>query len=378
VSATLTPGGAGGRPPLLFFVPLDRGSTGGEVFARRVAERLAADFVVTMVETLSLENAIAVRASTLLRRLAFAGSFRRPATALAIAWRFRRHAGPVLQDYESTPATRLLGIVRRWCGRRGPVSLVHHFEPEPGRPEAAVRRARRKRLRTSSAVVAISDHTRAELEAIGFSGSRLRVARPGLTPRPLPLAGERRRPLEGGAVTVLFVGNVQHRKGVDVLVDAVAGCRSRTFHVILAGDTGKEPAYAEEIRARIVTAGLASRVRLTGRLDEAALEASWREADVFVLPSRMEGYGMVVAEAMQRGLPVIASEAGALPELVVPERTGLLVAPDSPEALAAALDRMVGDAGLRERLGAEGRRRAEAMPDWDETARIVKESLGMA
>lgn len=380
VSAELTPGGGGApaRPPLVFFVPLDRESAGGEVFARRVAERLAADFAVTMVETLSLENALAIRASRVLRRLAFAGWFRLSATALVIAWRFRRHAGPVLQDYESASATRLLCLVRRWCGRRGPVSIVHHFEAEPGRPETAVRRGRWRRLHTSSAVVTISNHTCAELEAIGIERSRLHIARPGLAPRPPPSASERRRTSEGGGVTVLFVGSVQHRKGLDVLVDAVAACRSREFRVIVAGDTGKDPAYVEDLRARIAAAGLASRVRLTGRLDAAALEECWREADVFVLPSRMEGYGMVVAEAMQRGLPVIASAAGALPEIVVSERTGLLVAPGSPEALAAALDRLVGDAGLRVRLGGEARRCAEAMPDWNETTRIVKEALAAA
>ena len=116
-------------------------------------------------------------------------------------------------------------------------------------------------------------------------------------------------------------------------------------------------------RAAIDTHGLGDRITLAGEQSPDALAAAWREADVFVLPSSHEGYGMAYAEAMAHGLPVIGTTAGAIPD-TVPAAAGLLVEPGDVDALRDALHRIMVDHALRQRLSDGARQAAAVLPDW--------------
>ena len=117
--------------------------------------------------------------------------------------------------------------------------------------------------------------------------------------------------------------------------------------------------------------GLGDRVRFTGPRTGAALDARYAAADLLVLPSRAETYGMVVTEALARGVPVVASDVGGVPEALGDEAAGLLVPPGDPVALAAALRAWLDDAGLRERLRRAARERRAALHGWEATASAV-------
>jgi glycosyltransferase involved in cell wall biosynthesis len=113
-------------------------------------------------------------------------------------------------------------------------------------------------------------------------------------------------------------------------------------------------------------------VRFTGPLGGPELDRAYASADLLVLPSRAESYGMVVTEALAHGLPVIAAAVGGVPEALGHaadgQRPGLLVHPDDPAALRAALGRWLDDADLRHRLRAAARSRHESLPTWAATS----------
>jgi glycogen(starch) synthase len=162
---------------------------------------------------------------------------------------------------------------------------------------------------------------------------------------------------------VLGIGRLVPQKGFDVLIRAYAEARLSEHDLVLAGE-GPERGSLEAV-AR--TAGVADRVRFFGRADRAAAVALFRHCDLFVLPSRLEPMGIVNLEAMAAGKPVIASRVGGVPELVLDGETGMLVPPEDLPALAMAIDRLACDPGLRARLGAAGRARAEGF-DWAKIA----------
>jgi glycosyltransferase involved in cell wall biosynthesis len=187
--------------------------------------------------------------------------------------------------------------------------------------------------------------------------------------------GEGLFPLAARTVNLLSVGSVVRRKGHDVLIAALARLVDLDWHLTIAGDCTRERETAGDLATRIVQLRLGPRVRITGALAEAELACLYREADLFVLASRFEGYGMAFTEAIVHGLPVVGTKAGAIPD-TVPEGTGLLVAPDDVAGLAAALRTMIADEDFRARCAEAARVAAARLPTWDATAQIFLDVLG--
>jgi glycosyltransferase involved in cell wall biosynthesis len=251
------------------------------------------------------------------------------------------------------------------------------------RMDREVRRGSRTRLlygRIARRAVAISPAVRACLIAGGVPEARIRVIPSAVDPAalaPRRARDEIRRELGAPpeAVCVLALAALVRRKGLDVLLDALArpALSGTSFHLWIAGDGPERRALEARARAPDV----AARVRFLGpREDKADLLGA---CDALVLPSRREGLGVAALEAMACGRTVVASRVGGLADAVVHERTGLLVPPEDPDALAAALSRIVRDAPLRERLGAAGPARiAEAFTAsqmCDAYARLYRELL---
>jgi glycosyltransferase involved in cell wall biosynthesis len=153
------------------------------------------------------------------------------------------------------------------------------------------------------------------------------------------------------------------RKQILELVRAWSLAAPEGWRLELIGETTADPDYAEAVRSAIARS--AAPVIVRGAVDDATLVAAYTNAAFFVLPSRFEGYGIVYAEALAYGLPVIACTGGPAPELLGP--AGMLVPPDDEPALVAALRRLTIDADLRTRLSSAARARAGALPTWDDT-----------
>jgi glycosyltransferase involved in cell wall biosynthesis len=164
------------------------------------------------------------------------------------------------------------------------------------------------------------------------------------------------------------------RKGHDILVEALARLRHLPWRLTCAGSETLHPPTVAALREQLRRTGLADRVRLAGDLDEPALSHLYDVADLFVLATRHEGYGMAVAEAVARGLPVVSTVAGAIPELV-DERSGAIVPMNDPAALAAALQPLLSDDGARARRSAAARARRETLPRWPEAVSRMAAAL---
>ncbi|MGH7308542.1 MAG: glycosyltransferase family 4 protein [Candidatus Rokuibacteriota bacterium] len=183
-----------------------------------------------------------------------------------------------------------------------------------------------------------------------------------VVPEPIDLAEWRRlfgqaRRAPADRPTILCVARMYPRKRVEDLLQAAHALRRRipALQVRIVGD-GPERGRLQRIHAEL---GLGDAVVFLGEAERSTLAVEYVGAHCFCLPSVQEGFGLVFAEAMAAGLPVVACRAGAVPEVVVDGRTGLLVAPRRPAELAGALARVLEDGGLRKTLGEEGRRRVD-------------------
>jgi glycosyltransferase involved in cell wall biosynthesis len=224
-------------------------------------------------------------------------------------------------------------------------------------------------LLAAAAIVTTSAWTRRRLlELYPLPADRVHVAEPAVDAADLANGTT-----AGGAL--LCVAAVTSDKGHDVLLDALATTRDLAWHCVCVGSLDREPAFVEGLRRRSLDGGLGDRVCFTGPRTGADLDRSYAAADLLVLASRAETYGMVVTEALARGLPVVAAEVGGLTEALGHGadgmRPGLLVPPGDPAALGAALRAWLGDAELRGRLRRAARERRESLSGWSATTSVL-------
>ena len=170
----------------------------------------------------------------------------------------------------------------------------------------------------------------------------------------------------GGNLRLLLVGHWTPRKGI---VDALATVARLGPGVTLdlVGEQDRDPAYAARVRSALGDPGLAGRVRVHGRVSAEALAALFAAADAFLLPSTHEGYGMVLAEALAAGLPIVATRVGAVPEVVRDGQEAILVSPGDVAALAGAVDRLARDPEEQRRRAECARERAVTLPRWSDS-----------
>jgi glycosyltransferase involved in cell wall biosynthesis len=243
-------------------------------------------------------------------------------------------------------------------------------------PDDAARRRESAALAAATTTLTTSAWTRSRLiELYGLPAHRVRVAEPGVD-----AAGPARGTCTGGAL--LCVGAVTFQKGHDVLLGALESISDLSWHCTCVGSLDREPALVESLRRRCLDGGLGERVSFPGPRTGAELDRSYTSADLLVVASRAETYGLVVSEALARGLPVIAPGVGgvaeALGEGALGNPPGLLVAPEDPIALGEALGAWLGDVELRERLRRAAAQRRESLPRWSTTASVVAGVLAEA
>jgi glycosyltransferase involved in cell wall biosynthesis len=167
-----------------------------------------------------------------------------------------------------------------------------------------------------------------------------------------------------GPVRLLAVGTLVARKGYGLLVEALSELPDRLdWRLDCIGSLDRCATTVEQVRMLVRERGLGKRVTLHGEVAQEVRDHAYAQADVFVLPSYHEGYGMVFAEAMAWGLPIIATTGGAIPQ-TVPADAGWLVAPGDRSALVKALGTLISDRELRARMAVAARAAASALPDW--------------
>lgn len=262
-------------------------------------------------------------------------------------------------------ASTVPGILVPEADRLRLVVLVHMSlgESPPGHAAAHAQTREGAVLSAAQHVVTTSSWTRERLLLrYALPADKVHVAQPGVDPAQLASGTDR-----GGEL--LCVAAVTPHKGHDVLLAALATAADLPWRCVCVGTLHREPAFVERLRHRAVAAGIGDRVCFPGPRIGNDLDHAYAAADVLVLASRAETYGMVVTEALARGLPVIATAVGGLPEALGRtsdgRRPGLLVPPGDSGALAAALRAWLTDANLRQRLREAARERRSTLSGWD-------------
>ena len=285
---------------------------------------------------------LAARRSTVRAELLPAVWTKRDVVAFAAHVRTLRRLRPdILHANLTTPAScRYALLAAAFVPEVRQVAVEQLPYPLAGRLQRGLKRFTSRRL---AAHVAVGDRAARDVEAlVGLESGSVRSIPNGVPDIPLePLARPFERP------TIGSIGRLDRQKGYDVLLHALALLPDPAL--VLVGD-GPERRSLEDVARRL---GLDDRVSFAGWHGEPRRHLT--TFDVFVLPSRFEGFPLAVVEAMLARLPVVASAVGSVPEAVREGKTGLLVPPEEPAALAVALQRLLAAPSLRLRLGDQGR-----------------------
>lgn len=278
--------------------------------------------------------------------------------------------GPVVVD--GLAAAALACIDRADLPGPPPLLLVHHpFVDDPDL-EPALRdwlaRAERAAFSRCSGLIATSHYTARRLVELGADEARIRVVAPGTE------AAAAARGSDGPGVRLFALGAVVPRKGHDVLIEALARLGQRDWQCRIAGNRNRMPGWARGLDARAAELRIARRIEWLGEVDEAGLESAWQDVDALVLASHYEGYGMVVAEALARGLPVVTTTGGALAD-TLPEGCGWSTPPGDADALARALAEIIDRPGRRAGRARAARQSGARLPDWNTQARRLAEAV---
>lgn len=281
-----------------------------------------------------------------------------------------------LQDGELVLIDGLaFGVMDTWAMRESErlriVALVHHpLALETGLNEernALLRQSERAALTATRHIIVTSTMTAAELtENFSVPPHKITVAVPG-TARPSPW-----RKVHNDIPKILSVGSLTRRKGHDILIAALAKVLDLPWHTTIIGNPRLDCAIADALAEQIKKLKLSDRVTLAGESDD--LASAYEKADIFALASRYEGYGMVFAEALSYGLPIIACKAGAVPD-VVPSDAGILVPVDDVDATASALRSLLSDPLARVRRSEAATRAGKLLPGWADTSQIISQTL---
>jgi len=253
-------------------------------------------------------------------------------------------------------------------------ALVHHpLADETGlnQPDRQhLLDSERRALALCRRIIVTSAFTARRLVELDLSTHPAFVVEPGVEAAALAPAARARlgEAMEPAEEHLLCVASLTPRKGQDVLLDALAGLPGHGWRCRLSGSEQRDPAFARRVKQQVQRLGLVDRVELCGERDAAQLAADYAWATVCVLPSHYEGYGMVISEALARGLPVISTTGGALAD-TLPDGAGLKVAPNDVAQLQAAIARWMGDPSLRRELTAAAVRVREQLPGWADSAR---------
>jgi len=258
-------------------------------------------------------------------------------------------------------------IARRLYGLPAPV-IAHHHHVDRDR---WTDRIERRVAQQCDMIITGSEFSRQQIcSALAVDPERVEVVHYGVSKAFGPQPSDEGLAAEWGISdrpVLLYLGSLKARKNLPTLLAALAKVRreSGDAHLVLLGQGDQ----AQTLQRQAQALGLTEYVRFVGFVPEADKVRWYNLADIFVLPSRLEGFGLAAAEAMACGKPVVASRSASLPEVVAHGETGLLCDPDDPDDFAQAIMRLLRDRELAAGMGQAGRDRVRRFFQWDQSVR---------
>ena len=283
--------------------------------------------------------------------------------------RLDEHARPVI-DGLALPA---FSGMEDALAARGAVGLIHHptaLETGFSETDRTLLRGIERRLYARLHRVIVTSEATAErlVAEFGVDAARIAVVTPGTEPAARCMGS-------GGAdCEILSIGTLVPRKGYDLLMRSLARLPDLHWRLTIVGSPERDPTYADSLFALAAELGITSRVRFAGEVTGQALEAFWQGTDLFALATWFEGYGMAIAEALKRGLPVAVTSGGAAASLVRPE-AGVVCEPGDQVQFSKALRRLIFSATLRREMAEAAWRCGQELPNWDAQARAFADAL---
>ena len=343
------------RPVVHFVVPGDpETKTGGYIYDRRIAAELG-QFGWTVVTT-GLDGR-------------FPDADRQAVEALHGCLAPLEDASLVVMDGLALSAVP--EIVREHSPRLDIVGLVHHPLGDESGLDAKRRRLYHARevaaLSATIGVIVTSPFTRGRLTELGADAGAIRVAEPGTDPAPVA------RGSKGAGKRLLCVATVTPRKRHDILIEALATIADMDWTLDCVGSFDPDEPWVKQVFDRVEAAGLGDRITFTGVRTGEDLAACFGAADLFVLASEYEGFGMVFTEALARGLPVVGTTGGAIPDTVA--GGGILVPPNDAEALGGAVAELLKDKKNFKALRAGALAARKSLGDWPSAGRMFESHL---
>jgi len=256
---------------------------------------------------------------------------------------------------------------------RQAVALIHQpVSLEPGVSEhgqAALHAIEQRLLPRLARIIVTSEATAAHLvDEYAVPRARIAIVPPGTDDAPRATGSN------GPGCAILSVGSLIPRKGHDVLLSALARLFDLDWHLTIAGSAERDPVHARSLIARAEELGITHKVTFAGEVSDPALEALWQSADLFALATQWEGYGMAIAEALKRGLPVAATSGGAAASQLTPE-CSVVCRPGDHEQLSKAMRRMIFDTELRRDMADAAWQVGRTLPAWDTAIRDFAQAL---
>ena len=254
------------------------------------------------------------------------------------------------------------------------ISLLHHpLSKESGLTELEkdhLLHSEKAALASCIGVVTTSDFTSQQLSHMGVSESIIKTVIPGTDPSPVSIG-----PHKHFSPRFLCVASVIPRKGLDTLVDALSQILHLDWECICAGSLDRKPGYASDILKKVRDKKLSSRILFTGECSQSTIDKFYHISSIFVLPSMYEGYGMVLTEAATRGLPIISTTAGAIPN-TLKSINAVLVPPGDTQSLAKAMEQaLVGESRNSEGFTIRANQAQKHFPDWKSTTKTFEEAI---
>ena len=233
-------------------------------------------------------------------------------------------------------------------------------------------------LKYGDIYLANSADSKSELQHLGCDSNKIEMVGCGFDFKRLKEKPKFNKIASSENIQIIYVGNIQTRKGVYQLVKAVSKLTDLNFLLNIVGSYAIDPAYYNRIKSFVINNNLEHKISFLGRVSDDSLKKIYEDSDIFVLPSLHETFGIVLLEAMSFGLPIVATDVGAIPELVSDDENGVLVRPDDPYSLANAMRQLMLSPDKRKKFGNKGYEFIVANRDyysWDSVGERILNAL---